>query len=134
MCIIMSNIEKNIEYLKEDYLEKNKDFKFKVSPAKANVEDILIEHYEKKYNYNSKDYIFHVFFLRYPKNNLIIRDEFGSFIIININNEYYIDEVLLKQDYDKEIISDYYKELVNILSSDNLEEVLESIANNVKKD
>ena len=64
----------------------------------------------------------------------LIRDEFGSFIIININNEYYIDEVLLKQDYDKEIISDYYKELVNILSSDNLEEVLESIANNVKKD
>ena len=72
--------------------------------------------------------------MRYPKNNLIIRDEFGSFIIININNEYYIDEVLLKQDYDKEIINDYYKELVNILSSDNLEEVLESIVNSVKKD
>lgn len=130
----MSTIEKNLEYLKEDYIEKNKDFKFKVSPAKVNVEDILIEHYEKKLNYNSKDYIFHVFFLRYPKNNLIIRDEFGSFIIININNEYYIDEVLLKQDYDKEIISDYYKELVNILSSDILEEVLESIVNSVKKD
>ena len=39
--------KKNIEYLKEDYIEKNKDFKFKVSPAKVNVEDILIEHYEK---------------------------------------------------------------------------------------
>lgn len=130
----MSNIEKNIEYLKEDYIEKNKDFKFKVSPAKVNVEDILIEHYEKKYNNNSKDYIFHVFFLRYPKNNLIIRDEFGSFIIININNEYYIDEVLLKQDYDKELIAEYYKELLNLLSSNNLEEVLESIVNSVKKD
>ena len=123
----MNTIEKNIEYLKEDYIEKNKDFKFKVSPAKANVEDILIEHYEKKYNYNSKDYIFHVFFLRYPKNNLIIRDEFASFIIININNEYYIDEVLLKQDYDKEIISEYCKELLNIISSDNLEFILENI-------
>ena len=123
----MNTIEKNIEYLKEDYIETNKDFKFKVSPAKANVEDILIEHYEKKYNYNSKDYIFHVFFLRYPKNNLIIRDEFGGFIIININNEYYINEVLLKQDYDKEIISDYYKELLNLLSDDNLEILLENI-------
>ena len=123
----MSTIEKNIEYLKEDYIEKNKDFKFKVSPAKANVEDILIEHYEKKYNYNSKEYIFHAFFLRYPKNNLIIRDEFSSFILININNEFYIDEVLLKQDYDKELVSENYKELLNIISSDNLEFTLENI-------
>ena len=123
----MSNIEKNIEYLKEDYLEKNKDFKFKVSPAKVNVEDILIEHYEKKLNYNSKDYIFHAFFLRYPKNNLIIRDEFSSFIMINVNNGFYIDEVLLKQDYDKELVSENYKELLNIISSDNLEFTLENI-------
>ena len=67
----MNTIEKNIEYLKNDYIEKNKDFKFKVSPAKANDEDILIEHYEKKLNYNSKDYIFHVFFLRYPNKRWI---------------------------------------------------------------
>lgn len=130
----MSNIEKNIEYLKEDYIEKNKDFKFKVSPAKVNVEDILIEHYEKKYNNNSKDYIFHVFFLRYPKNNLVIRDEFGCFIIININDEFYINEVLLKLDCDKEIISEYYKELVNILSSDNLQITLENIVKKSQND
>lgn len=123
----MNTIEKNIEYLKADYVEKNKDFKFKVSPAKVNFEDILIEHYEKKYNYNSKDYIFHVFFLRYPKNNLIIRDEFSSFIIININNEYYIDEVLLKQDYDRELINKYYNELLDLLVEENVEFLFEKI-------
>lgn len=70
--------------------------------------------------------------MRYPKNNLIIRDEFSSFILININNEFYIDEVLLKQDYDKELVSENYKELLNIISSDNLEFTLENIVKSLK--
>lgn len=130
----MNNIDYKIDLLKQknEYFNSESKYYFDVekSTLKINVDDVIVDKYEKTYNFENQILSINLFLFRYPKDVVIPFDEYQCCVAIKLtkdNEDYVMNKFQFEMTMEIDKVQKRFDEIKVYIENNNLEQVLDYI-------